>query len=474
MEPRSIAVRPVPIPKDEFKRAVQRLSRGMRLTGNPREAASELLKVPGQPPPDVETVGMTGLWLLESYRKQAYTFVPLSQTGLAPLTPEADEALRARYLKWCGNQGGGDCLGLLEDGPYLHSDDRRTLALALAFGSVLDEMRDALAREVLDVRALVSMAVWAVALYCMMWMVPEPTTKAAAATLTVILVGWLGLDTVWRLMDGWSRMAHAAHEAATFEELRVAGEAYGKVLGVDAARVLILAVGTLTGRTLGEAAAKVRSLPGYRMAGAQWEAQGGAAVLGGAVVPEGALAAAVETVATVAVSPQGPLAAVMLKQNRGGGPAPGGKGPTTVVIHRGGNRQVELANGQRWHLPRGKSAADIPARDPVGDQLQEAATQAARQWGPERLSANESSAIQQALKKGQYWLARLLEREARGRFVHGKVQEQFRRTLRWSSRGADAVDPKTGYQYEILSGTESNLARHGRRMATELFRMISF
>ncbi|ATB38176.1 hypothetical protein CYFUS_003609 [Cystobacter fuscus] len=30
------------------------------------------------------------------------------------------------------------------------------------------------------------------------------------------------------------------------------------------------------------------------------------------------------------------------------------------------------------------------------------------------------------------------------------------------------------YKYEMLSGTESNLARHGRRMAGEFFRMLTF
>jgi len=39
--------------------------------------------------------------------------------------------------------------------------------------------------------------------------------------------------------------------------------------------------------------------------------------------------------------------------------------------------------------------------------------------------------------------------------------------------GVDVVVPG-GYKYEILSGTESNLARHGRRMAGEFFRMLTF
>ncbi|HEX8821911.1 MAG TPA: hypothetical protein VF794_18435 [Archangium sp.] len=244
---------------------------------------------------------------------------------------------------------------------------------------------------------------------------------------------------------------------------------------------MILAVGALTGRTLGEVAARVKSLPGYSLAGAQWEAQGGAAVLAPevvvetALVREGALARAVAAVETVAASPQGPLAVVMLKKGGGAGAAPQGNSPTTIIRHRGGNRQVVLGNGQRWHLPRDKSLADIPVDDPVGDQLQEAVTRAAGEWGPDLLSPRERGAIDKALREGEYWLARLLEREARGRYVEDRVHRQFKHLYDWSrNKGVDVIDPEMGTQYEILSGTASNLARHGRRMAGELFRMITF
>lgn len=46
--------------------------------------------------------------------------------------------------------------------------------------------------------------------------------------------------------------------------------------------------------------------------------------------------------------------------------------------------------------------------------------------------------------------------------------------LKWNPKGVDAVDPATGRQYEILSGTRSNVDRHVKRMADELFRMIRF
>jgi hypothetical protein len=479
LEPGAVATRPVPIPRAEFQQAFLRLSRDVRLARKtPRQAAHELLSLlEGQP--DDPMVAAKGDWKLEQSRGRGLTWIPERQEGPVFLTPQAEQALKEKYLKWCERQGGGDCLRLLDDDTYLRTDDRRTLALALAFGTVLDETRAALGRELLNVQALVSMVVWTVALYCMMWVIPEPTTKALAAGMTLILMGYLGLKTVYGLMDGWARMADTAHHATTFEELRAAGEEFGKVLGEDAARAMILAVATLSGHTLGQVASRVKSLPRFNLAGAQFEAQGGAAVMGrleAALATEGALAKAVAAAETVATSPQGPMAVVMLKKGTGSGPgqAPGGRSAEIVIRHRGGNRQVELSDGQRWHLPRGKSAADIPAENKMGDMIQEAVTKAANEWGPHRLSPNEKDAIEQAMKKGEYWLARLLEREARGRFVHAKVEAQFKGRLRFNHQGVDVVDLANNRKYEILSGTESNLARHGRRMAGEFFRMLTF
>jgi hypothetical protein len=130
--------------------------------------------------------------------------------------------------------------------------------------------------------------------------------------------------------------------------------------------------------------------------------------------------------------------------------------------------------GQRWHLPRDKAPGDIPHHDPVGDELQDAVTQAAGEWGHQRLSIQERSAIDNALKQGKHWLARLLEREARGRFVHARVKQRFEARFEFNLQGVDVVDPATGLKYELLSGTGSNLARHGQRMSSEFFRMLTF
>jgi hypothetical protein len=393
VEPGTGSTRPVPMSRGEFQRTLQGLARDIRMKAPPQEAARELLKA---------ELELEGEWLAEVYRDRALTLVPLDEK--APLTSEEAAALRSDYLGWCEKRGGGDCLGLFTDGPYLRADDRRTLALALAFGSVLDETREALARELLDPRAVMATLVWTVGLYLMLWAAPEPAvTKGLAAVLTVVLVGWLGVDAVWGLVDGWARMAHQAHQARTFEELRTAGEQYAKVIGTDAARALILAVASLTGRTLGDVAARVRSLPGYSVAAAQWESQGIRVPLAVAVETVETVVASQEGALAVLTSPQGALAGAMLSRNSSGDTVPAPRGPsiTTVIHHRGGNQQVVLDNGQRWHLPRGKSPRDIPAEDPLGDELQAAADRVARQWGRHELSPNEQQAIERALKQGK-------------------------------------------------------------------------
>nr|WP_239470444.1 hypothetical protein [Archangium violaceum] len=402
--------------------------------------------------------------------------VPLDDKG--PLVPKAEAALRARYLSWCEGRGGGDCLGLFDDGPYLRTDDRRTLALALAFGSVLDETRDALGRE-LSPRAVLSSLVWAAGLYLALWLVPEPSTKTVAAALSVILVAWLGVDSVWGLVDGWTRMATRAHEATTFAELREAGEELGRVIGTDVARALILAVATLSGRTLGDVAARIQSLPRYGLMQAQWEAQGFRVPVTEVVeqvVAVETVVASSERALAILTSPQAPLAGAMLSHNSAASAAVASRGHsgTIAIRHRGGNQQVILGNGQRWHLPRGKWLNDIPVEDKLGDELQAAANRIAKEWGPDKLTPAEWDVIEEARKLGNHRSVAHLEGLARGRWVHRRLKSEFQHLV-WNQRGVDVVDPRPGgCQYEVLSGTVENFGVHGRRMSGELFRMIFF
>jgi hypothetical protein len=294
-----------------------------------------------------------------------------------------------------------------------------------------------------------------------LWALPDPASKSIAAGLTVALLAWLGVDTVWSLMQGWVRLVQDANRATSFEQLSAAGERFGRVMGENTARVLVMLATAVLGGTVKTLAQKVPKLPGFTQATAQAEAQGGLRL------------AAVAEVETVAASSEGTFSVLMKSPGTQAGTAPTGARAAAILIrHQGGNRQVAL-EGQRWHVPANKSLKDIPAADPVGDQLQAAATRAAERWGPHQFTQAEKDAIKKAAARGEHWLARLLEREARGRFVERELIPEFPQ-LRWSKTGVDAVDPRTGCHYEVLSGTDSNLALHGQRMAGFLFRMITF
>ncbi|MFY0583460.1 hypothetical protein ACN28S_62420 [Cystobacter fuscus] len=222
-------------------------------------------------------------------------------------------------------------------------------------------------------------------------------------------------------------------------------------------------------------ATHLRSLPRFNQVQAQWAAQG----------MEGSVAVAMEEVAVVEVvveqsralvvltSPQAPVAINVLARSGGSGAARG-HGGTVAIQHRGGNKQVILSNGERWHLPRGKSYRDIPGEDQLGDELQAAVKEIAGQWSPAKLRPEEEAAIRKMLGRGLEHRANLLERQARGRWVEAEMKLRFP-SLSWNSRGVDITGPGgQSYHYEILSGTESNFALHGRRMASTFFRMIFF
>jgi hypothetical protein len=202
---------------------------------------------------------------------------------------------------------------------------------------------------------------------------------------------------------------------------------------------------------------KLPKLPGFNRAAAQAEAQG----VRLSEVEE--VAAPAERIFTLMVRSPGSKAAAAAEARAG---------VTTIIRHQAGNRQV-VFNDQRWHVPANKSVKDIPKNDPVGDQIQAATKEVAQRWRPSNMSPDEFDAVASARAQGEHWKANLLESEARGRFVHREVKELFKH-LRWNPRGVDAIDPTTGYRYELLTRTASNMARHGRRMSEELFRMIGF
>jgi hypothetical protein len=102
---------------------------------------------------------------------------------------------------------------------------------------------------------------------------PEPVSKGVAAVLALLMWGYLG----WELFDlvrAWFRLWEEAAEASTFAELREAGDRFGKVIGPNSVRILLL-LGTAA---VGETAAfvsKAPKLPGFAKAAGALESHAG-------------------------------------------------------------------------------------------------------------------------------------------------------------------------------------------------------
>ncbi|MFY2558186.1 AHH domain-containing protein [Corallococcus terminator] len=117
-----------------------------------------------------------------------------------------------------------------------------------------------------DPHAALSAALWTITLYMVLWSVPEPVSKGLAAVMTATAIVYLGVDTFWTLVEGFKRLVEEADRATTFDELREAGERYGRGMGRNAARAFVLLATVAVGNTAAGFANKVPTLPGSAQA----------------------------------------------------------------------------------------------------------------------------------------------------------------------------------------------------------------
>jgi len=293
--PRSSDAEPVELDKDDFEEAVTKLGRDVPWSAQPRSDARRLFWLPVN---DAYAGARGRLGLVSVGSGQDSYSSHLPQAGA--WRPEADSKLTHAYGRWCERtQRPQDCLHLLEDGPTLGDEAKRTLALQFAMGSVMDETHEALGKMV-DPAAVRNTIITAMAVYLGLWLLPEPVSKGVAATLTVCLIAYLGVDTVWNLIAGWRQLAEEVAVATTFDEVRTAGERYGKVMGENAARVFIMLATAAIGNTAG-LAVKAPGLPGSAQAVRLAEVQGGFRFT--AIAEVGSVAIPAEGAVTVTLAP---------------------------------------------------------------------------------------------------------------------------------------------------------------------------
>nr|WP_224240403.1 AHH domain-containing protein [Hyalangium gracile] len=240
------------VTQEDATEAIRRAARKVRLSGSPRETVERLFQL--------DALYGDYLYLLRERRLVSLE----SGTPLAGGLSEAEEALASRYKLWCRSAHGvaGDCLGgALVAGKYLDQQGRYMWALALSRSPVLSEFETALG-EMVSMQAVVQAALWTVGTLLFLLALPEPVTKLLAAWATVALVLWIGASTLYNLITGWFQLMEEVKVATTFEQLREAGERFGKLFSREAARAFaMIAMAVLTHSAQGFAA-EVATLPG--------------------------------------------------------------------------------------------------------------------------------------------------------------------------------------------------------------------
>ncbi|HEX8701937.1 MAG TPA: Tox-REase-5 domain-containing protein [Myxococcaceae bacterium] len=254
-------VEPAEMSEKEFKKAVAEHAHSVPAVERPLEYAGRLFGVP-------ERSGW--LWY-EGSSQRLMVSEPGSYRHLR-LLPE-DEELTRQYLQWCGRTwGGGDCLRLLLDKPFLDGDAKYALAMAIAQSQVLGAMKEELARMV-SPQAVMATVVGGLTMYAVLLALPEPVSKGVAALLTLGAMAYLGWDMVWKLIDGWLVLMKEVDQATTFESIYASGEKFGDTMGEKAARAFVMLATVAMGNTAAGMATTLPKLPGALQAAVVAEAQ---------------------------------------------------------------------------------------------------------------------------------------------------------------------------------------------------------
>jgi A nuclease family of the HNH/ENDO VII superfamily with conserved AHH len=321
--PRTATVEPVEVTPQEVTQALRRLAREVRLSGSPRATVERLFQL--------DALYGDYLYLLRERK-----LVPLeSGMPLEGALTEEEQRLVDRYKRWCRSTHDfeGDCLGgALVAGKYLDMQGRYMLAMALSRSPVLEEFEKALG-EMASMRAVMQAALGTVVTLLVLLAMPEPVTKFVAAWAAAGLVLWVGAQTLYGLITGWFQLMEEVKAATTFEQIREAGEKFGRLFSREAAQAFAMMAMALLTHTAKGFAEQVATLPGSAQVSMQASAQ------------EGALLSEVGAVESVAVTAEG--FSMVLAPGAVAMAARGGRGGRTEKHHIGtiANKKSTLRGG---------------------------------------------------------------------------------------------------------------------------------
>lgn len=151
-------------------------------------------------------------------------------------------AMAQQYQRWCASVGRvRDCVGALQGKPYLDGLGKYRVAFDIALGANWYGFTGEL-KDMIDVKTLVVFLLGVMVTYMGMIALPTLVTQAIAAVFTLVITAYLGAETIWNLIIGWKQMVDEVDAATTFSQLQAAGERYGKRVGAQIARILIMAI----------------------------------------------------------------------------------------------------------------------------------------------------------------------------------------------------------------------------------------
>jgi hypothetical protein len=244
----SAEVDPVRVSEDEFKAALTQLLLDVRMDVAFRET---------------DAADQRG-WVRARTLLASSRGIADSGSGSSP------EPLHARICP-----DGNDCLTLVGGGTGLtfSRKDRTLMALSFALDTVWESV-EAETGKVLNPAALKAMVTSAALTLLLTMTLPEPVTKVLAVALTAAMVAYLGIVPVWEIGRGFVRLWGDAERATTLIELQDTGHRFGKVLGTNGTRVLVLVVmAALGGKSA--MAAQGPKLPGFPQAALRAQAEAG-------------------------------------------------------------------------------------------------------------------------------------------------------------------------------------------------------
>ncbi|NOK13161.1 AHH domain-containing protein [Corallococcus exercitus] len=311
----AVEVAPVQVSKDAFTSALTQLLLDMRMDVAFREA---------------EAADARG-WVRSGTLLASSKGLADSGSGSSP------ESLYARLCP-----AADDCLALVGGtGLTFSRKDRTLMALSFALDSVWEGV-EAEVGKLLNPAALKAMVTSAALSLLLTLTLPEPVTKAIAVALTAAMVAYLGIVPVWEMGRGFVRLWDEAGTATSVIELQDIGHRFGRVLGTNGTRVLVLLVTAALGGK-NAMAAQGPKLPGFPQAALRGQTEAGfslAAALNGGVTSISMPAAGV---LNVALAP-GAVAALAMYSS---GQIPGdAEGP---VHHICTNKNlVSAATGGPW------------------------------------------------------------------------------------------------------------------------------